>query len=185
MRLPPTHLGTKFVLHPQAPSQVAKDKLTMKDKRDEEKSEKQKKKKDSKALAPKVKEKENEGRCSSKKVLKKEIHFTTKGDIKRALLLKQSFYLLLSRETSLSTATIPPLDTIPLKVQELLQEFGDVFPKEIPPGLPPLRGIEHQIDLVPGTSHPNRPVYRTNPLETKELNPKLRNCWRRAGSNRA
>jgi len=71
-----------------------------------------------------------------------------KRDIKRALLLKQSFYLL-SRETSLSTATIPPLETIPLKVQELLQEFGDVFPKEISPELPPPRGIEHQIDLVP------------------------------------
>ena len=31
-----THLGTKFVLHPQTPSQVAKDQLTIKDKRDEE-----------------------------------------------------------------------------------------------------------------------------------------------------
>jgi len=91
------------------------------------------------------------------------------GDIKRALLLKQSFYLLLSRETSLSTTIIPPLETIPLKVQELLQEFNDVFPKEIPPMLPPLRGIEHQIDLVLGTSLPNRSAYRTNPQETKEI----------------
>ena len=115
-----THLGTKFVLHPQTPSQVAKDQLTMKDKRDEEKLEKQKKEKDSKALAPKVKEKEKEGRCSSKIVVKKESHFATKEYIKKAFLLKQSFYLLLSRETSLSTATIPPLETIPLKVRELL-----------------------------------------------------------------
>ena len=30
-----THLSTKFVLHPQTTSQVAKDQLTMKDKRDE------------------------------------------------------------------------------------------------------------------------------------------------------
>ena len=84
----------------------------MKDKRDEEKLEKQKKEKDSKALAPKVKEKEKEGRCSYKKFVKKESHFATKGDIKRALLLKQSFYLLLSRETSLSTATIPLLEAM-------------------------------------------------------------------------
>ena len=51
-----THFGTNFVLHPQTPSQVAKDQLTMKDKRgEEEKLEKQKKKKDSKALFPKAK----------------------------------------------------------------------------------------------------------------------------------
>ena len=118
------------------------------------------------ALSAKIKEKEKKGRCSSKKVVKKESHFATKGDIKRGLLLKQFFYLLLSRETSLSTSTIPPLETIPLKVQELLQEFGDVFSKEIPLGLPPLRGIEHQIDLVLGRSLPNRPTYRTNPQET-------------------
>jgi hypothetical protein len=43
------------------------------------------------------------------------------------------------------------------------------FPAEIPPGLPPLRGIEHQIDLIPGTSLPNRAAYRTNPEETKEI----------------
>nr|KYP59225.1 Retrovirus-related Pol polyprotein from transposon 412 family [Cajanus cajan] len=36
-------------------------------------------------------------------------------------------------------------------------------------GLPPLRGIEHQIDLVPGASLPNRLAYRTNPQETKEI----------------
>ncbi|XP_072076679.1 uncharacterized protein [Arachis hypogaea] len=51
----------------------------------------------------------------------------------------------------------------------LLQEFGDVFPDEMLSGLPPLRGIEHQIDFVPGSSIPNRPAYRTNPEETKEL----------------
>ena len=48
-------------------------------------------------------------------------------------------------------------------VELLLQEFKDVFPKEIPHGLPPLRGIEHQIDLLLGTSLPNRPAYRSNP----------------------
>ena len=45
----------------------------------------------------------------------------------------------------------------------------DIFPKEGPIGLPPFRGIEHQIDLVLGASLPNRPSYRTNPQETKEI----------------
>ncbi|KAK1610384.1 hypothetical protein QYE76_034057 [Lolium multiflorum] len=49
------------------------------------------------------------------------------------------------------------------------KEFGGVFPEEVPAGLPPLRGIEHQIDLIPGASLPNRAPYRTNPEETKEI----------------
>jgi hypothetical protein len=62
----------------------------------------------------------------------------------------------------------PSLD-IPPAVVNLLQEYADVFPTDLPPGLPPLRGIEHQIDLIPGASLPNRAPYRTNPDETKEI----------------
>ncbi|KAK1682626.1 hypothetical protein QYE76_043474 [Lolium multiflorum] len=54
-------------------------------------------------------------------------------------------------------------DVVPMK------EFSDVFPEEVPAGLPPLRGIEHQIYLIPGASLPNRAPYRTNPEETKEI----------------
>jgi hypothetical protein len=49
------------------------------------------------------------------------------------------------------------------------KEFEHVFPKEMPNELPPIRGIEHQIDFVPRAAIPNRPVYRSNPEETKEL----------------
>ena len=51
----------------------------------------------------------------------------------------------------------------------IFQDFEDVFPQETPAGLPPIRGIEHQIDLIPGAALPNRPQYRTNPEETKEI----------------
>ncbi|XP_049406444.1 uncharacterized protein LOC125870142 [Solanum stenotomum] len=54
-------------------------------------------------------------------------------------------------------------------VSSLLQNFEDVFPDDTPKGLPPLRGIEHQIDFVPGSQLPNRLAYRSNPEETKEL----------------
>jgi hypothetical protein len=39
-------------------------------------------------------------------------------------------------------------DNTPLSlgVSTILQEFNDVFLEEVPVGLPPLRGIEHQID---------------------------------------
>jgi len=35
--------------------------------------------------------------------------------------------------------------------------------------LPPIRGIEHQIDFVLGVSIPNRSAYRSNLEETREL----------------
>ena len=58
---------------------------------------------------------------------------------------------------------------LPSKITSLLQDFEEMFPDENPEGLPPIRGIEHQIDFVPGASLPNMPAYRTNPVETKEL----------------
>uniref|UniRef100_A0A2N9J0L0 Integrase catalytic domain-containing protein n=1 Tax=Fagus sylvatica TaxID=28930 RepID=A0A2N9J0L0_FAGSY len=38
----------------------------------------------------------------------------------------------------------------------------------MPNELPPIRGIEHQIDFVPEGAIPKRPAYRSNPEETKE-----------------
>jgi hypothetical protein len=58
---------------------------------------------------------------------------------------------------------------LPSAIANLLQEYMDVFPSEIPPGLPPVLGIKHKIDLIPGASLPNRAAYRTNPEETKEI----------------
>src|SRR3989475_9338554 len=59
--------------------------------------------------------------------------------------------------------------SLPSSFVSLLQDYKDVFPEDLPSGLPPLRGIEHQIDFIPGSSIPNRPAYRSNPMETKEL----------------
>nr|GMC66205.1 Transposon Ty3-I Gag-Pol polyprotein [Ipomoea batatas] len=39
----------------------------------------------------------------------------------------------------------------------------------MPKGLQPLRGIEHQIEFVPGSTLPNRPTYKTNPIEAREI----------------
>ncbi|RDX74849.1 hypothetical protein CR513_45350, partial [Mucuna pruriens] len=49
------------------------------------------------------------------------------------------------------------------------KEFTYVFPEEVPHGLAPLRGIEHQIDLISSCPISNRPAYVTNPEETKEI----------------
>ncbi|XP_051113149.1 uncharacterized protein LOC127239159 [Andrographis paniculata] len=49
-------------------------------------------------------------------------------------------------------------------------DFDDVFPEEVPCWLPQIQGIEHQIDFIPGSALPNRPAYRANPDEIKEIN---------------
>ncbi|XP_052176574.1 uncharacterized protein LOC127790885 [Diospyros lotus] len=58
---------------------------------------------------------------------------------------------------------------VPTKATALIFEFYDVFPEELPEGLPPLRDIQHQIDLEPGATLPNRPHYRMSPKEQEEL----------------
>ncbi len=55
-----------------------------------------------------------------------------------------------------ATSSMPPI------VTNLLQEYEDVFPAQVPPELP-------LISLIPGATLPNQAAYRTNPEETKEI----------------
>ena len=58
---------------------------------------------------------------------------------------------------------------IPKEVEPILAEFFDVVHEEIPHGLPPMRDIQNQIDLIPGSVLPNKPTYRMSPKEHEEL----------------
>nr|GFA52884.1 reverse transcriptase domain-containing protein [Tanacetum cinerariifolium] len=51
-------------------------------------------------------------------------------------------------------------------------EFPEVFHEDIP-GLPPVRQIEFQIDLIPGVAPVSREPYRLAPSEMKELSDQL------------
>ncbi|GJX88021.1 RNA-directed DNA polymerase [Tanacetum coccineum] len=62
-----------------------------------------------------------------------------------------------------------PGGDIPSEVLPLLREFSDIFPTDIPAGLPLVREIQHCIDFIPGASIPNKPAYRMNPKEFAEL----------------
>ena len=50
-------------------------------------------------------------------------------------------------------------------MNNLLDDFVDFVPNELPSELPPLRDIQHAIDLITGSQLPNLPHYRMNPKE--------------------
>jgi hypothetical protein len=67
--------------------------------------------------------------------------------------IKDVCYALICKDALFSmddiSSTLPPFAT------NLLQEYSDMFPIEIPLRLPPILGIEHQIDLISRASLPN------------------------------
>ena len=63
-------------------------------------------------------------------------------------------------------------ETPRLEGYQVLQEFKDVFPNEIP-GLPPKRDIDFTIELVLGTKPVSKTPYRMSTLEILASNMKL------------
>ncbi|XP_070037857.1 uncharacterized protein, partial [Nicotiana tomentosiformis] len=185
--------GRKFTLAPLSPSQVFEDQKRLRETKGKPrggiKSElEEKEKKGGQELEKKRdgREKEREGnnlREEIKRGLNEKIE--SLGERKEAKeIKKESFYikakeclnarkeglpiiLLTYKEVLINSELLT--SSLPSIISSLLQDFEDVFPEDIPNGLPPLRGIEHQIDFVPGSQIPNRPAYRSNPEETKEL----------------
>src|SRR3569833_2145262 len=60
-----------------------------------------------------------------------------------------------------------------VRLKALLEEFADVFPPELPSGLPPARGVGHSIPIEPGAPPPFRPMFRLSPVELQEVKAKL------------
>ena len=54
-------------------------------------------------------------------------------------------------------------------VTDILEAYSDVFPDDLPEGVPEPRGIDHEIDLEPGTAPTSKPPYRLNPQEREVL----------------
>ncbi|GJV14646.1 putative reverse transcriptase domain-containing protein [Tanacetum coccineum] len=54
----------------------------------------------------------------------------------------------------------------------VVREFPEVFPEDLP-GLPPVRQVEFQIDLIPGATPIARAPYRLAPSEMQELSNQL------------
>ncbi|WVZ93548.1 hypothetical protein U9M48_039519 [Paspalum notatum var. saurae] len=144
-----TRSGQKIIIHPMTPEQIVKDDIARAARH-------------AKQLEPSPSPSKSEIELNAPVLLATRADF---DDLRDAPL---PCYALVCSRMLVTLDDAPSLD-IPPAVANLLQEYTDVFPKDLPPGLPSLRGIEHQIDLIPGAQLPNRAPYRTNPDETKEI----------------
>ena len=60
-------------------------------------------------------------------------------------------------------------EDLPKEIETVLKRFEDIFPKDLPPGFPPIRkGHEFKIDLEDDTAPVHRPIYKLSPLELEE-----------------
>ena len=57
--------------------------------------------------------------------------------------------------------------------ERLVEEYRDVFPDELPRGLPPTRAVDHRIELTDATPPIHRGLYRMSPAELDELNKQI------------
>ncbi|XP_074283384.1 uncharacterized protein LOC141607934 [Silene latifolia] len=84
--------------------------------------------------------------------------FLSEPEIIKEMQQEQPILILLSKEIHEDVE-----HQLPAEVRPLLEQYHNVIPAELSSGLPQQRGIEHQIDLVPGSVLPNIPAYRCDP----------------------
>ncbi|PKU80164.1 RNA-directed DNA polymerase [Dendrobium catenatum] len=94
----------------------------------------------------------------------KDLHLVTAKEMDMEFHQGSPMYALVAKEVDDDQG-----EPVPDEIKPLLETFADVFPEDLPNQLPPLRDIQHVIDLVPGASLPNLPHYRMNPTEHTEL----------------
>jgi hypothetical protein len=78
--------------------------------------------------------------------------YTREGEVRSVFFTNKLMVLLVYKEACFNTNEIDYC--VSSVAISLLQDFDDLFPDDIPSRLPPLRGIKHQLDFVPGASIP-------------------------------
>ncbi|WVZ62833.1 hypothetical protein U9M48_012533 [Paspalum notatum var. saurae] len=159
--------GKKITLLPLTPAEIVKCDRAIAETAERDKALASESQQASKSIVPLKTEPSTPPTSSPAIKLKGGAMLATKSDLAASAFDDVFGYALLCKRVLFSLDDMPP--SLPPAVANLLQEFKDVFPAEIPRGLPPLREIEHQIDLIPGATLPNRAAYRTNPEEAKEI----------------
>jgi hypothetical protein len=126
-------------LIPLTPRQVYEDQMKLKRENELKKNcETESSKKDDE----KESEKKKERVINMSEKQKKQVSFYAKAsDVKSAFYANQPIFVLLYKEACFNTNELD--ESSPNIIVSLLQEYEDVFPNDVPSGLPPIRGIEY------------------------------------------
>ena len=54
-------------------------------------------------------------------------------------------------------------------MHKLLKDYEDVFPSDLPAGLPPKRALTHGINIIPGSKPISKPPHHLNASEASEV----------------
>ena len=65
--------------------------------------------------------------------------------------------------------TSTKISDFPIEIQDMLSNYNDIIVDDLPDDLPPVRSINHHIDLITGTNFPNKATYRMTPAENEEI----------------
>ena len=87
----------------------------------------------------------------------------------------EELYLATIREAndmgiSISASTVQKLDEIPDWIRK---DYGTVLREELPPQMPPIRSVDHEIPLKPDMPPPFKGIFRLSQLELRELKRQL------------
>ena len=98
----------------------------------------------------------------------------TKASLKQSIRRRDVELLILVQHTNDTTLHLSSIDQGTTDKyteyrKSLLIEYKDVFPPELPPGLPPRRDVDHKIELLPGAKPILRPTYAMSAKELEEL----------------
>ncbi|RDX81635.1 hypothetical protein CR513_37658, partial [Mucuna pruriens] len=160
------HMRQKVTLKPLSLREVCEDQLKMKKEREEDTKEKEKARKAKRKESEKNKEKSKSGSeknsdrkdsskekersvkrkslLSKRKVKCKEVLMVSRKEVKRVLLaINEPLFLL---PTNMCFHVSFPMFNMPTGFGEILEGFKELFQKDIPKGLPPIRGIERPIE---------------------------------------
>ena len=64
-------------------------------------------------------------------------------------------------------------ETIPSEIKDILNSYADIMPESLPQTLPPHRGIDHDIELLPEVKPPAKNAYWMAPPELAVLRKQL------------